>query len=123
VAVTVQDEAGRGVPGPDRDLLRGGASGDRPVYRQIADQLREAIRGGRYPEGSLLPSETALADTYGVTRMTARQAVEVLKSEGLVRSEHGRGMFVRQRPTIRRLAATGSAALTGRPARAPMTWR
>jgi GntR family transcriptional regulator len=77
---------------------------DRPVYRQIADQLRDAIREGRYPEGSLLPSESALADTYGVTRMTARQAVEVLKTEGLVRSEHGRGVFVRQRPTIRRLA-------------------
>ena len=59
---------------------------------------------GRYPEGSLLPSETALADTYGVTRMTPRQAIEVLKIEGLVRSEHGRGVFVGQRPTIRRLA-------------------
>jgi GntR family transcriptional regulator len=79
-------------------------SSDRPVYRQIADQLRDAIREGRYPEGSLLPSESGLADTYGVTRMTARQAVEVLKTEGLVRSEHGRGVFVRQRPTIRRLA-------------------
>jgi GntR family transcriptional regulator len=31
-------------------------------------------------------------------------AVEVLKTEGLVRSEHGRGVFARQRPTIRRLA-------------------
>jgi GntR family transcriptional regulator len=41
---------------------------------------------------------------YDVTRMTARQAVEVLKTEGLVRSEHGRGVFVRQRPTIHRLA-------------------
>jgi GntR family transcriptional regulator len=36
--------------------------------------------------------------------MTARQAVEVLKTEGLVRSEHGRGVFVRQRPAIHRLA-------------------
>jgi GntR family transcriptional regulator len=36
--------------------------------------------------------------------MTARQAVDVLKNEGLVRSEHGRGVFVRQRPTVHRLA-------------------
>ena len=36
---------------------------DRPVYRQIADQLRQAIREGRYGEGDALPSETALAET------------------------------------------------------------
>ena len=49
-----------------------GPTSDRPVYRQIADQLRQAIRDGRYGEGDALPSETALAETYGVTRMTAR---------------------------------------------------
>jgi GntR family transcriptional regulator len=79
-------------------------SSDRPVYRQIADQLREAIRKGEYGEGDPLPSETALADTYGVTRMTAREAIDVLKNEGLVRSEHGRGVFVRKQPTVLRLA-------------------
>jgi GntR family transcriptional regulator len=55
---------------------------DRPVCRQIADQLRQAIREGRYGDGDALPSETALAETYGVTRMTARQAMDVLKNEG-----------------------------------------
>ena len=44
------------------------------------------------------------AGTYGVTRMTARQAVDVLKVEGLVRSEHGRGVFVRRRPVVIRSA-------------------
>ena len=77
---------------------------DRPIYRQIADQLRDAIRAGRYREGDQLPSETALAETYKVTRTTARQAIEVLKIEGLVRSEHGRGVFVRPRPPVQRLA-------------------
>ena len=77
---------------------------DRPLYRQIADQLRTAIREGRYAEGTPLPSETQLAEMYDVTRMTARQAVDLLKNEGLVRSEHGRGVFVRQRPTVHRLA-------------------
>jgi GntR family transcriptional regulator len=77
---------------------------DRPIYRQIADHLRAGIREGRYPEGTPLPSETQLAELYDVTRMTARQAVDVLKNEGLVRSEHGRGVFVRQRPTVHRLA-------------------
>jgi GntR family transcriptional regulator len=77
---------------------------DRPIYRQIADHLRAGIREGQYPEGTPLPSETQLAEMYDVTRMTARQAVDVLKNEGLVRSEHGRGVFVRQRPTVHRLA-------------------
>src|SRR5215218_1229147 len=77
---------------------------DRPVYRQIADHLRRAIRDGQYGEGDALPSEAAMAETYGVTRMTARQAIDVLKTEGLVRSEHGRGVFVRRRPKVHRLA-------------------
>jgi GntR family transcriptional regulator len=77
---------------------------DRPVYRQIADRLRQAIRDGQYGEGDALPSEAAMAETYGVTRMTARQAIDVLKTEGLVRSEHGRGVFVRNRPRVLRLA-------------------
>ena len=100
---------------------------DRPVYRQIADQLRQAIREGRYGEGDALPSETALAETYGVTRMTARQAMDVLKGEGLVRSEHGRGVFVRSRPTVRRLArnrfTTRHGERAAAPAEAPTTWR
>ena len=77
---------------------------DRPIYRQIADHLRTGIREGRYPEGMPLPSESQLAELYDVTRMTARQAIDVLKNEGLVHSEHGRGVFVRQRPTVHRLA-------------------
>src|SRR4029450_9306006 len=79
-------------------------SSDRPIYRQIADHLRAGIREGRSREGAPLPGESQLAEIHDVTRMTARQAVDVLKNEGLVRSEHGRGVFVRRRPTVRRLA-------------------
>jgi GntR family transcriptional regulator len=78
---------------------------DRPVFRQISDHLRDAITSGRLSEGAQLPSETQLIDHYGVTRMTARQALGVLKSEGLVVAEHGRGVFVRARPNLRRLAS------------------
>lgn len=77
---------------------------DRPVYRQIADQLRAGIRAGEYPPGTALPSEAKLAESYEVTRMTARQAIEILKAEGLVRSEHGRGVFVREQPAVHRLS-------------------
>jgi GntR family transcriptional regulator len=78
---------------------------DRAVFRQIADHLRDAIVAGRLREGDQLPSETQLIDHYGVTRMTARQALGILKGEGLVVAEHGRGVFVRPRPRVRRLGS------------------
>jgi GntR family transcriptional regulator len=76
-----------------------------PPYRQIAAQLREAIRRGELAPGDKLPSETELIDHYHVARMTVRQAVAELRGEGLVIPEHGRGVFVRSRPPVRRLAA------------------
>src|SRR3954451_11116743 len=74
-------------------------------YRQIAAHLREAIRRGELAPGDKLPSETELIDHYRVARMTVRQAVAELRGEGLVVPEHGRGVFVRSRPPVRRLAS------------------
>lgn len=51
-----------------------------------------------------MPSEQVLIDAHGVARGTIRQAMNLLRSEGLVRTEHGRGSFVRDRPPVRRLA-------------------
>jgi GntR family transcriptional regulator len=78
---------------------------DRAVFRQIADQVREAIDKGRFTEGAKLPSEAELVEHFGVSRMTVRNALSILQSEGLVSSEHGRGVFVRPRPPVRRLAS------------------
>jgi GntR family transcriptional regulator len=78
---------------------------DRAVFRQIADHLRDAVSFGRLREGDQLPSETQLMGHYGVTRMTIRQALGILKAEGLVVAEHGRGVFVRRRPPVRRLGS------------------
>ena len=57
---------------------------DRPPYRQIADQLRAAIECGELQPGDRLPSEATLMDHYHVARMTARQAIQELRSEGRV---------------------------------------
>jgi GntR family transcriptional regulator len=76
---------------------------DRPAYRQIADRLRRAILNGELSAGEPVPSERALIDEYGTARGTVRQALGLLRSEGLIDVEHGRGAFVRQRPPIRRL--------------------
>jgi GntR family transcriptional regulator len=77
----------------------------RAVYRQIADHLRAAIMDGRLREGDQLPSEAQLIDHYGVARMTARSAIRLLQDEALVVSEHGKGVYVRRRPPVRRLAS------------------
>src|SRR4051812_49633242 len=77
---------------------------DRPVFKQIADRLRAAIVSGELTPGARLPSEQELMDAHGVARGTIRQAVNLLRGEGLVRTEHGRGTFVRDRPPVRRLA-------------------
>jgi GntR family transcriptional regulator len=78
---------------------------DRAVFRQIADQLRTAIRDGRLTEGDRLPSEAQLMEHYGVARMTVRNALQLLEMQGLTRAEHGRGVYVRTRPPVRRLAS------------------
>lgn len=78
---------------------------DRAVYKQIADHLRTAIGRGALREGEQLPSEAQLMGHYGVARMTIRNALRVLQDEGLVTAEHGRGVYVRARPPVRRLAS------------------
>lgn len=77
----------------------------RPPYQQIAAMLRSAINSGVLEPGAKLPSEAALMEHFGVARMTARQAIQELRGEGLVIPEHGRGVFVRPMPPVRRLAS------------------
>jgi DNA-binding GntR family transcriptional regulator len=67
-----------------------------PAYVQLAQILRRAISSGTYPSGSRLPAEAALARRYGVSAMTARQAVGVIVEEGLVRRVQGSGTFVQK---------------------------
>ncbi|XVV14459.1 GntR family transcriptional regulator [Actinoplanes sp. CA-131856] len=78
---------------------------DRAVYRQIADALRASIESRELPPGAQLPSESRLVADYGVSRVTARRALSVLVTEGLVTAEHGRGWFVRRQPPVRRLSS------------------
>jgi GntR family transcriptional regulator len=74
----------------------------RAQFRQLADALRGAIDSGEYPPGSMLPSEPELARRFNVNRLTVNQAVRLLRAEGRVRVERGRGTVVREIPVIRR---------------------
>lgn len=64
-------------------------------------QLKSAIEQGQYPEGSVLPTQPALARTIGVSTVTLRQALERLAEEGYVEARHGSGTFVRSRQAVR----------------------
>src|SRR4051794_34924415 len=73
----------------------------RPPYKQVADELRDAIISDQLAPGEALPSIRALAQQYQVTNVTATRAVDLLRSEGLVDTQLGRGTFVRtQKPVI-----------------------
>ncbi|MFJ8543026.1 GntR family transcriptional regulator [Streptomyces sp. NPDC093586] len=74
----------------------------RPKYQRIADALREAIESGEYGPGDRLPGENDLMATYGVARMTARQALSVLRDEGVAEARKGAGVFVRAFRPLRR---------------------
>ncbi|MER7966290.1 GntR family transcriptional regulator [Streptomyces ardesiacus] len=74
----------------------------RPKYQRIADTLREAIRSGEYGPGDRLPGENDLMAAHGVARMTARQALGVLRDEGVAEARKGAGVFVREFRPLRR---------------------
>jgi GntR family transcriptional regulator len=75
----------------------------RARYRQVADELRKAIKRGDYPPGSALPSQPDLARQYGLNQTSINRAIAILRAEGLVRVEHGRGAFVQEIPTVKRV--------------------
>jgi GntR family transcriptional regulator len=71
---------------------------DRPVYKQLADVLRQRIGAGSFIEGEMLPSAAALAQTYVVGTDTVRRALAVLRLEGLIDTVPKLGSFVRVPP-------------------------
>jgi GntR family transcriptional regulator len=79
-----------------------------PRYHQLKEILRERIRQGEWKPGDLIPSERELSETYGISRMTARQAITDLVNEGVFFREQGKGTFVSQnRITQQLLHLTG----------------
>jgi DNA-binding GntR family transcriptional regulator len=66
----------------------------RPAYVQIADELRGQIEAGKYGPGERLPSNRLMSEHYGVAAETFRQALDVLRGEGLIATQSTRGTFV-----------------------------
>ena len=67
-----------------------------PMYRQLADLIRDRIKRGELMRGARLPSEAELCETYSVSRMTVRSALSELERENLLERIPGKGTFVRR---------------------------
>lgn len=74
-----------------------------PRYFQLKEIMRERIKAGEWKAGDPIPSERELGETYGISRMTARQAITDLVNEGLFYREQGKGTFVSQRKITQQL--------------------
>lgn len=68
----------------------------KPMYRQIADTLREQISSGELKPGDALPTESALQEMFSVSRVTIRQALKRLTEEQIIESIQGSGSYVKE---------------------------
>ena len=68
-----------------------------PIYQQLAALIRRAIETGELATRSPVPSESYLQQRYGVSRGSARKAMELLRTEGLVYTVPQRGSYVAEK--------------------------
>lgn len=74
-----------------------------PKYLQIRESLRRFIESGYIKENQMLPTEVELCETFGVSRMTVRQAMDELVREGLLERKTGGGTFLKSLKIIGRM--------------------
>lgn len=85
------------------------AGGPIPLYYQLEQDLRERIGTGEFPGSAPLPTEQRLCETYGVSRITVRRALDSLLASGLIARRQGVGTFVNEpNETVKSLKLIGS---------------
>jgi len=82
-----------------------------PKYVVIVNALQARIEDGTYASGVMLPSETVLMDEFDTSRPTVVRALEILRQDGWIDSQQGKGRFVRSKPVEPRLMPARAAAL------------
>ncbi|WP_405145885.1 GntR family transcriptional regulator [Sphaerisporangium sp. NBC_01403] len=81
-----------------------------PKYAQLIAEMERRIESGEYPPGSPLPSEHQLMAEFGMARPTVVKALGVLRDNGWIVTQQGKGRFVRGRPAL----SAGQHPRTGR---------
>jgi len=98
-----------------KDLYHIDPTLDIPIYRQLADSVRSAVKSGKMPVGTRLPTVRELADMLQIAQGTVKRAYDRLEQDGLIQKTQGRGTFVSYSPSPvtsrkdRALAAIDSA--------------
>lgn len=81
----------------DLSKIRLDASQDRPLYKQLADQIETAWRNNAIPPGERLPATRELAGQLGLNRTTVSAAYALLEERGILQGQVGRGSFLMER--------------------------
>jgi GntR family transcriptional regulator len=79
-----------------------------PAYLQIAAAVKALLKAGKIPFDTAMPPERVLAERFGVSRMTMRQANDILEREGLIDRQRGRGTFAAQNRIVKQEQETRS---------------
>src|SRR5216684_1929555 len=79
-----------------------------PKYAQVIEELQRRIENGEYAPGSLLPSEHQLSAEFAIARPTVVRALRVLRDNGWIETQQGKGSFVRGRPALAGLVGTSA---------------
>ena len=74
---------------------------ERRLYRSVLEKMQQLIDGGEYPAGGRLPPERELAERFGVSRPTIREAIIALEALGRVEVKTGSGVYVLEAPSSR----------------------
>jgi len=69
-----------------------------PAYKRLAGELRSQIANGDLPVGAALPSASQLVKAHGVSTTVVRDAIRILREEGIVYGQPGKAVFVRATP-------------------------
>jgi GntR family transcriptional regulator len=91
--MTYRTDMNKLVPNYDRSRV--------PLYVQVASVMRQRVEAGRWQEGDKISTIEELESEFGVARVTIRQAIEMLRNEGLLDAQQGRGTFVSGKPKNR----------------------
>ena len=67
---------------------------DKRLYHEVADKITQLIKDGSYPPGIRLPGERELAEKFGVSRVTIREAEIALQAQGIISIKTGSGVYV-----------------------------
>src|ERR1700761_985761 len=85
----------------------------RALSDTVAQQLLKQIDKGTFGRGARLPTETVLAQQFGVSRTVIREAISRLKNEGVVEPRQGSGVYVSAHGVIRPLRIDYAEAMEG----------